>query len=118
MMVSALQTAPISRKKMWAGRTLSGLAALLLLGYPESEIIGIGILLLVCTIVYIIPRTVILGAILHTGYLGNAVATHLRVGDPLFLHVLFPTYVGALLWGGLCLREERLRGLIPLRRKR
>jgi DoxX-like family len=66
-------------------------------------------------VVYVVPRTSVLGAILLTGYLGGAVATHVRVGSPLFTHVLFPTYVGALIWGGLVLREDRLRSLIPLR---
>jgi hypothetical protein len=69
----------------------------------------------VSTALYVIPKTSVLGAILLTGYLGGAIATHLRVGDPLFSHVLFPTYLGVLLWGGLYLRDERLRALIPLR---
>ena len=86
------------------------------LGYPESVILGLGIVLLACTALYLIPRTSILGAVLLTGYLGGAVATHVRVGNPLFSHVLFPTYLGALIWGGLYLREDRLRALIPLRR--
>jgi len=85
------------------------------LGYPESEIIGIGVLLLVCTALYLTPRTSILGAILLTGYLGGAVATHVRVGNPLFSHALFPTYIAALLWVGLYLREVRLRALVPLK---
>jgi len=72
-------------------------------------------ILLVSTALYVIPMTSVLGAILLTGYLGGAVATHLRVGDPLFSHVLFPTYLGVLLWGGLYLRDDRLRALIPLR---
>ncbi|MGH7518274.1 MAG: DoxX family protein [Gemmatimonadales bacterium] len=77
---------------------------------------GIGVLQLVCLALYVIPRTSILGAILLTGYLGGAVATHVRVGSPLFSHVLFPVYVAVLIWGGLLLRDDRLRGLIPLRR--
>jgi len=85
------------------------------LGYPVSLARGIGLLELLCIIVYVIPRTSVLGAILLTGYLGGAVATHVRVGSPLFTHILFPTYVGALIWGGLLLREDRLRALIPLR---
>jgi len=71
--------------------------------------------LLACTVLYLIPRTSVLGAILLTGYLGGAVATHARVGDPLFTHILFPFYFGVMLWGGLFLREPRLRELIPLR---
>jgi len=84
------------------------------LGYPESVIVGLGIVLLVCTALYAIPRTAVLGAILLTGYLGGAVATHVRVGDGVF-PILFPVILGALLWGGLFLRDERLRALIPLR---
>jgi hypothetical protein len=134
-MQSATQTAPISKKGLWTGRTLSGLAVLFLLfdavikfmnvrpvteafiklGYPTSLAVPIGIVLLVCVVIYTIPRTSVLGAILLTGYLGGAIATHVRVGDPLFSHVLFPTYVALLIWGGLYLREERLRSLIPLR---
>jgi hypothetical protein len=79
--------------------------------------VNLGVLLLCCTILYAIPRTSVLGAILLTGYLGGAVATHLRVGDPLFSHVLFPTYLGVMLWGALFLRDERLRALIPLRKE-
>jgi hypothetical protein len=85
------------------------------LGFPESVIVPLGIVVLVCVILYVIPGTAVLGAILLTGYLGGAVATHVRAGDPLFSHALFPVYFGILLWGGLYLREERLRALIPLR---
>jgi hypothetical protein len=84
------------------------------LGYPESVILGLGIVLLVCTVLYLIPRTSILGAILLTGYLGGAVATHVRVGEGLF-PVLFPVFLGVLIWLGLYLRDDRLRTLIPLR---
>ena len=124
-----------SKGSLWTGRILSGLAVAFLLldavlklmkvqpvldtfpklGWPVSLVIPLGVLLLTCAIVYVIPQTSVLGAILLTGYLGGAVATHLRVGDPLFSHVLFPTYVAALLWGGLFLREQRLRPLLPLR---
>jgi len=75
----------------------------------------LGIILLACTILYAVPRTAVLGAILLTGYLGGAVATHVRVGSPLFSHVLFGVYLGVLLWGGLYLRDTRLRELLPLR---
>jgi hypothetical protein len=129
------ETAPISKKQLWTGRILSGVAVAFLLfdallkfmklapvteaftrlGFPTSLVLSIGIVLLAGTFVYVIPRTSVLGAILLTGYLGGAVATHVRVGDPLFSHVLFPVYLGLLLWGGLFLREERLRALIPLR---
>jgi DoxX-like family len=124
-----------SKKSVWVGRVLSGLVVLFLipdgiikflkpapvvetsahLGLPLSLANTLGIILLVCTAIYVFPRTSVLGAILLTGYLGGAVATHLRVGDPLFSHVLFPTYLGVLLWLGLYLRDSRLRALIPLR---
>lgn len=81
------------------------------LGIPEHLILGIGILELACTVVYIIPRTAILGAILLIGYLGGAILTHLRVGEPVFAQVIF----GVFLWGGLYLRDIRVRALIPLR---
>jgi hypothetical protein len=83
------------------------------LGYPESTIIGIGVILVVCTIIYIIPQTSVVGAILLTGYLGGAVATQVRAGGTLFT-IVFPVIMGALVWGGLFLRENRLRALIPL----
>ena len=85
------------------------------LGYPQAVVFGLGVTLLVCVLVYLIPRTSVLGAVLLTGYLGGAVATHVRVGNPLFTHVLFPIYVAALLWGGLVLRDARLRALLPWR---
>ena len=122
-------------KGVWVGRVLSGLVVLFLipdgiikfvkpapvveafahLGLPLTLANGLGILLLICTAIYVFPRTSVLGAILLTGYLGGAVATHLRVGDPLFSHILFPTYLGVMLWLGLYLRDDRLRVLIPLR---
>jgi hypothetical protein len=125
----------ISRKTLWAGRILSALPVLFLLvdgimklvkpepvvkatvelGYPENVIVAIGVVLLGCVILYVVPRTAILGAILLTGYLGGAIATHVRVGNPLFSHVLFPVYLAVLIWGGLYLRESRLRALVPLR---
>jgi hypothetical protein len=86
------------------------------LGFPGAVMArGLGVVLLVCTVLYLAPQTAVLGAILLTGYLGGAVATHVRVGSPLFTHVLFGVYLGVLLWGGLYLREARLRTLIPLR---
>jgi hypothetical protein len=83
------------------------------LGYAENVIVPLGILLTVCTIIYLIPRTAVLGAILLTGYLGGAVATHVRAGEGLF-PISFPVIFGVLLWGGLYLRDNRLRTLIPL----
>jgi hypothetical protein len=76
----------------------------------------IGILLLACTVLYVIPATSVLGAVLLTGYLGGAISVHVRVGNPLFGYVLFPVYVGALMWAGLYLREPRLVALLPLRK--
>jgi hypothetical protein len=81
------------------------------LGYPESLIVGIGIVEIFCAVVYLIPRSSILGAILVTGYLGGATATHVRIGDPFFI----PIVLGAAIWAGLFLRDDRLRALIPLR---
>jgi DoxX-like protein len=134
-MESVIQTAPVSKKKLWAGRIISALPALFLLvdgimklvkppvvveatvklGYPESTIIGIGIVLLAATVLYLIPQTSVLGAILLTGYLGGAVATHVRMGEGPF-PVFFPVIFGVLIWGGLWLRDDRLLALIPLRR--
>jgi hypothetical protein len=133
---SDARSAPLSKGRLWTGRIMSALPALFLLvdgvgklvkpapvvqgtvqlGYSESVLLGLGIVLLTCTVLYVIPRTAILGAILLTGYLGGAIATHVRVGSPLFSHILFPVYVAVLLWGGIYLRDERLRALIPLRR--
>ena len=86
------------------------------LGYDPNIAIPIGVLALLCAILYAIPRTAVLGAILLTGYLGGAVATHVRVDDPLFTHILFPVYFGVLAWVGLYLRDERLRALVPVRK--
>lgn len=125
----------VSGKALWAGRVISALPVLFLLmdgvmklakpamvveatvklGYPETVILPLGIVLLVCTVLYAIPRTSVLGAILLTGYLGGAVATHVRVGNPLFTHTLFPVYLGVFTWGGLYLRDMRLRTFIPFR---
>lgn len=133
-MHTTAQTALVSRNRIWAGGITSALPALFLLmdgvmklikpapvveatvrlGYPESAILAIGIVLLISTILYLIPRTSVLGAILLTGYLGGATATHVRVGASWF-PVLFPVILGALVWLGLYLRDGRLRALIPLR---
>jgi hypothetical protein len=82
------------------------------LGYSAGVLVPLGIIQLVCLTLYLIPRTRVLGAILWTGYLGGAVATHVRIGNPLFSHILFPVYVAALLWGGLYLRDVRLRAVL------
>jgi hypothetical protein len=135
-MQSNTRVVPVSKTRLWTGRIMSALAALFLLfdgvaklfkpapvveatvqlGYPESVLLGLGIVLTACTILYLIPRTSVLGAILLTGYLGGAVATHVRVGGPLF-SVIFPIIFGVLIWGGLFLCDDRLRALIPLRRE-
>ena len=83
--------------------------------YPGDSVVWIGAIELVCLVFYLVPRTALLGALLMTGYLGGAVATHVRISSPLFTHTLFPVYVALLLWGGLYLREPRLRALAPLR---
>jgi hypothetical protein len=88
--------------------------SLVRLGYPTDLAIPIGLLELVCLIAYLVPRTSFLGAVLLTGFLGGATATHVRIGDPLFSHIFFPTYIGVLLWVGLFLRDPRLRGLVRL----
>ena len=135
-MQSSPQTVPVSRKRLWAGRIMSALPSLFLLldgiaklvkpapvvegtvklGYPETVILPLGVVLILSTILYVIPRTSVLGAILLTGYLGGAVATHVRVGNPLFTHTLFPIYLGVFIWGGLYLGDGRVRALIPIKR--
>lgn len=134
-MESEISQTPISKGRLWIGRTISALPALFLLfdgvmklvkpvqvveatvglGYAESVILPLGVVLLACTVLYLFPRTAVLGAILLTAYLGGAVASHLRAGDDWF-KIFFPVIFGALLWGGLVLRDERLCSLIPWRR--
>ncbi len=82
------------------------------LGYPERVILPLGVILLICTLLYAIPKTALWGAVLLTGYLGGAVATHIRVENPLFTHILFPIYLGIVLWLGLYLRSSPLRRLL------
>lgn len=121
-----------SGRVVWVGRVITGLASLLFLfsavmklvggadlkegiahlGLPESMVVPLAILEMACTVVYLIPATSVLGAILLTGYIGGAICTHWRVGDPFFLQVV----VGALVWLGIYLREPRLKALVPLRR--
>lgn len=86
------------------------------LGFDASAVFRLGVLELVLLVAYLVPATSVLGAVLWTGYLGGAIAIHTRLGNPLFSHILFPTYVGLMLWGGLWLRETRLQALFPLRR--
>jgi DoxX-like protein len=85
------------------------------MGIPGGLARPLGVIGLVCTLLYAVPRTSVVGAILLTGYLGGAIASHLRLGDPIFAHILFGLYLGLLVWGGLYLRDSRLRALIPLR---
>lgn len=128
---SATQATSGSRRKLWAGRILSAIPAVMLLssgvnaftqspmvlegmthlGYPVGVAPGIGLVAFLCALLYVIPRTAVLGAILLTGYLGGATASHIRVGDPFFGPILF----GVLVWAGLYLRDDRLRALVPLR---
>jgi hypothetical protein len=85
------------------------------LGYPASSVLVIGVIELVCLVLYLVPHTSVLGALMMTGYLGGAIATHVRIGSPLVSHTLFPIYVAVMVWGGLYLRESRLRALLPFR---
>jgi DoxX-like family len=85
------------------------------IGYPADTVLLIGTIELVCLVLYLVPRTAVLGALLMTGYLGGAVATHVRISSPLLTHTFFPIYVACLLWAGLYLRDPRLRALVPLR---
>ena len=124
-----------AKKRSTAGYVLTGLVAAFLtfdtvmkllqlapavqgtteLGYPAGTVIVIGVIELVCLVIYLVPRTSVLGALVLTGYLGGAIATHVRVGSPLPTHTLFPIYVALMVWGGLYLRESRLRELLPFR---
>ena len=126
---------PVSGPALWSGRLLSGLVILFLLfdgaiklvpwpivtetmdrmGYGSSESLArcLGAISLVCTALYALPPTSFVGAILMTGYLGGAMASHVRIGSPLFTHILFGFYLGVMLWGGLWLRDRRLRALLP-----
>jgi len=133
---SDIQGSSISSRSLWAGRIISGLAALFVLfdgvihalritpvvdafaqlGYPLGVAVSLGIVELVCVALYVIPRTSVLGAILLTGYLGGAVATQVRVSAPLLSTALFPVYIALFVWGGLYLRDDAVRALIPLRR--
>jgi hypothetical protein len=139
MTMSTLAISTTSTKfgisRVTVGRGITGLAVLFLLfdtvikftnvpavaesmnqlGYPVSYAVGIGVLEVICLAVYLIPRTSVIGVILLTGYLGGAIASHVRVGNPLFSHVLFPIYIAALLWGGLYLRDARVRSIIAAR---
>ena len=137
-MSTIAETAAVSRPMLWLGRVLSGLVIVFLLfdgaiklvpwpvvtetmdrmGYGSSESLArtLGVITVACTVLYAIPPTSILGAILLTGYLGGAMASHVRIDSPLFTHTLFGLYLGLMLWGGLWLRDRNLQTLIPFRR--
>ena len=130
--LAAPASATTSNRARWAGRVLTGVAVLFLtfdvtikllaapeavagttqLGWQPHHLPILAAIQLVCLALYLIPRTAPLGAVLWTGYLGGAIATHLRIDNPLFSHVLFPTYVAAFIWGGLFLRDARVRALL------
>jgi hypothetical protein len=134
-MQTIVQTSETSNGVLWTGRIMSGLVIAFMLldgamklvpldvvvttseqmGIPGSLARTLGVIGFICTLLYAVPRTSVLGAILLTGYLGGAIASHLRLGDPIFTHTLFGLYLGLLAWGGLYLRDARLRALIPLR---
>ena len=133
-MDSTVPSIPVSKPSLWAGRAISGLVVLFMvfdgvtkvmkvqpvvdatvrIGFPVTAIVGIGVALLICTALYLFPKTSILGAILLTGYLGGAIAIQLRAGSPVF-EISFPGIFAVLAWLGLYLREQRLRALLPLR---
>jgi len=137
-MPTTSETAPVSKPARWTGRVLSGLVIVFLLfdgaiklvpwpivtetmdkmGYGSSATLArsLGIITIVCTVLYSVPPTSILGAILLTGYLGGAMASHVRIDSPLFSHTLFGFYLGLMVWGGLWLRDPHLRHFIPFRR--
>ncbi len=126
-----------SRKRIWTGRIMSGFIMLFMLfdcvthfirteqvrqafaqlGIPIELSVVIAAIQLVCLILYVIPKTSVLGAVLFTGYLGGAVWSLLLIGQPVFSHVLFPVYFGIILWGGIYLRDDSLRRVFPLRRE-
>ena len=109
LLVVAFLLMDATMKVMKAAPAVQGTAEL---GYPAGSIVGIGLLLLACTAVYAIPRTSIIGALLLTGYLGGAIASQVRVGNPPFSHVLFPVYIAAIIWGAIYLRDRRLQALL------
>jgi hypothetical protein len=137
-MSTIAETAPVSKPARWLGRVLSGLVIAFMLfdgaiklvpwpivtetmdriGYGSSETLArsLGLITIVCTVLYAIPPTSMVGAILLTGYLGGAMASHVRIGTPLFSHMLFGFYLGLMVWGGLWLRDRSVRQLIPFRR--
>jgi hypothetical protein len=134
-MNSVTTLAPTSTPQLWTARTLSTLVVLFMLfdsiihlmkpapvvdafnrlGYPLSASVGIGILELLCLLAYAIPRTALLGAVLLTGHLGGAISTHVRAGSPVFEAYIFPAILALMIWGGIWLRDPRLRAIFPVR---
>ncbi|SFP09664.1 DoxX-like family protein [Mesorhizobium sp. NFR06] len=136
--MSISEAAPVSKGALWTGRVLSAAVVLFMifdgviklppldvvsqtmteLGWPADANVArlIGVIGLISTALYALPRTSVLGAILLTGYMGGAISTHVRIGNPLFSHTLFGVYLGVVLWGGLYLRDARVRALIPFSR--
>lgn len=137
--MSISEAAPVSRGALWTGRALSGLIVLFMvfdgviklppldvvtqtmaqLGWPADAGTArlLGAIGLASTALYVLPRTAVLGAILLTAYMGGAISTHVRIGNPLFSHTLFGVYLGVIVWGGLYLRDARVRALIPFGRQ-
>ena len=133
-MITNLSPAPLSKVWVWTGRVLSGLIVVFMLvdgigkvlkiqpvldafaemNFPVKLAVPIGLIDIVCAVLFAIPRTAVLGAVLLTGLLGGAIATHFRLESPLFSHTLFGLYLGLIAWGALYLREPRLRALLPL----
>jgi DoxX-like family len=131
---AVVQPAPISKQGVWIGRSISAVVVAFMLfdgfakvfieshvvkamgelGWPAGQTVGLGLLILACTLVYAIPQTSVLGGIVLTAFLGGAIAAKVRIEDPT---LLFSVLVGALVWVGLFLRDERLRALVPLRRR-
>lgn len=129
-----METYNISKSRLWAGRVMSGLVILFMLfdaviklimspeamagsadlGYSEHHLVPMAILAFIPTVLYAIPSTSVLGAVLLTGYYGGAIATHFRIDNPLFSHTLFPVYLAILMWGGLWLRNQSLSRILPL----
>jgi len=132
-----METTQISKSRLWTSRIMSGLVILFMLfdgifklippnemmkasvdelGYAEHHLPIMGTLALIATVLYAIPATSVLGAVLLTGYFGGAIATHVRIDNPLFSHILFPVYLAILMWGGIWLRDPRVRKLLsPVR---
>jgi DoxX-like family len=131
-MPTTIEAKPVSKPALFMGRLVSGLVILFLLFDGAMKLVplqvvtetmisetlarSLGLITIVCTLLYSFPPTSFVGAILLTGYLGGAVASHVRIGSPLFTHILFGIYLGAMVWGGLWLREGTVRAMLPFDR--